>query len=85
MKAIRIIRPGEPEVLELAELDDPVPGPGQIRVEVHGTALNRADLLQRRGAYPAPPGAPPTSRASSSRAWSRRWERAETNRRSGPG
>jgi putative PIG3 family NAD(P)H quinone oxidoreductase len=58
MKAIRIIRPGEPEVLELAELADPVPGPGQIRVEVHGTALNRADLLQRRGAYPAPPGAP---------------------------
>jgi NADPH2:quinone reductase len=59
MKAIRIIRPGEPEVLELAELENPVPGPGQIRVEVHGTALNRADLLQRRGAYPAPPGAPP--------------------------
>jgi len=59
MKAIRIVRPGEPEVLELAELENPVPGPGQIRVEVHGTALNRADLLQRRGAYPAPPGAPP--------------------------
>jgi len=58
MKAIRIIRPGEPDVLELADLADPVPGPGQVRVEVYGTALNRADLLQRRGAYPAPPGVP---------------------------
>ena len=58
MKAIRIIRPGEPDVLELADLEDPVPGPGQVRVEVYGTALNRADLLQRRGAYPAPPGVP---------------------------
>lgn len=59
MKAIRIIRPGEPEVLELADVEDPVPGPGQVRVDVYGTALNRADLLQRRGAYPAPPDAPP--------------------------
>ncbi|MBT8461979.1 MAG: NAD(P)H-quinone oxidoreductase [Gemmatimonadetes bacterium] len=58
MKAIRIVRPGEPDVLELTDTEDPVPGPGQVRVEVHGTALNRADLLQRRGAYPAPPGAP---------------------------
>lgn len=59
MKAIRIVRPGEPDVLELAEVEDPSPGPGEVRVEVYGTALNRADLLQRRGAYPAPPGAPP--------------------------
>nr|MDP2481737.1 alcohol dehydrogenase catalytic domain-containing protein [Candidatus Palauibacterales bacterium] len=59
MKAIRIIRPGEPDVLELVDLEAPAPGPGQVRVEVYGTALNRADLLQRRGAYPAPPGAPP--------------------------
>ena len=59
MKAIRIIRPGEPEVLEVAEVADPVPGPGEVRVDVYGTALNRADLLQRRGAYPPPPGAPP--------------------------
>ena len=58
MKAIRIIRPGEPEVLELAEVDDPTPGPGQVCVEVHGTALNRADVLQRRGSYPAPADAP---------------------------
>jgi putative PIG3 family NAD(P)H quinone oxidoreductase len=58
MKAIRIVRPGEPEVLELVDMADPVPGPGQVCVEVHGTALNRADILQRRGAYPAPPDAP---------------------------
>ena len=58
MKAIRIVRPGEPDVLELTDLEEPIPGPGQVRVEVHGTALNRADLLQRRGAYPAPPGVP---------------------------
>jgi putative PIG3 family NAD(P)H quinone oxidoreductase len=58
MKAIRIVRPGEPDVLELVEMDDPVPAPGEIRVDVYATALNRADLLQRRGAYPAPAGAP---------------------------
>lgn len=58
MKAIRIIRPGEPDVLELTDLEEPTPGSGQVRVEVYGTALNRADLLQRRGAYPAPPGVP---------------------------
>ncbi|MEK6253771.1 MAG: hypothetical protein N2B05_03645, partial [Gemmatimonadales bacterium] len=58
MKAIRIIRPGEPDVLELTDLEEPTPGPGQVRVEVYGTALNRADLLQRRGAYTAPPGVP---------------------------
>jgi len=58
MKAIRIIRPGEPEVLELTDVEEPAPGLGQVRVEVHGTALNRADLLQRRGAYPAPADAP---------------------------
>ena len=45
------------EVLELADVEDPVPGPGQVRVDVYGTALNRADLLQRRGLYPPPPGA----------------------------
>ena len=58
MKAIRIIRPGEPDVLELTDLEEPTPGSGQVRVEVYGTALNRADLLQRRGANPAPPGVP---------------------------
>lgn len=59
MKAIRILRPGDPDVLEVVEAEDPSPGPGQLGVSVHATAVNRADLLQRRGAYPAPPGAPP--------------------------
>lgn len=58
MKAIRILRPGDPDVLELVDVADPVPGPGQVSVSVHATAVNRADLLQRRGGYPAPPGAP---------------------------
>jgi putative PIG3 family NAD(P)H quinone oxidoreductase len=59
MKAIRILRPGDPEVLELVDADDPAPGPGQLAVSVHATAVNRADLLQRRGGYPAPVGSPP--------------------------
>jgi putative PIG3 family NAD(P)H quinone oxidoreductase len=58
MRAVVIARPGGPEVLQLAERPLPEPGPGEIRVRVHASALNRADLLQRRGQYPAPPGAP---------------------------
>jgi putative PIG3 family NAD(P)H quinone oxidoreductase len=58
MKAIVITRPGGPEVLKTEERPVPDPGPGEIRVRVHASALNRADLLQRRGQYPAPPGAP---------------------------
>src|SRR5918997_2378874 len=58
MKAIVIARPGGPEVLVQEERPVPEPGPGEVRVRVHASALNRADLLQRRGAYPAPPGAP---------------------------
>jgi NADPH:quinone reductase len=41
------------------EVPDPVPGPGEICLEIQATAVNRADLLQRRGLYPPPPGAPP--------------------------
>lgn len=58
MKSIVITKPGGPEVLALEERPVPEPGPGEIRVRVHASALNRADLLQRRGSYPAPPGAP---------------------------
>jgi NADPH2:quinone reductase len=58
MKAVVITKPGGPEVLELLDRSVPQPGPGEIRVRVHASALNRADLLQRRGSYPAPPGAP---------------------------
>jgi tumor protein p53-inducible protein 3 len=57
MKAVTIREPGGPEVLEISELPDPVPGEGEILLEVRATALNRADLLQRRGLYPPPKGA----------------------------
>ena len=58
MRAAVISRPGGPEVLELRDVPSPEPGAEQILVRVHASALNRADLLQRRGGYPAPPGAP---------------------------
>ncbi|HLM66978.1 MAG TPA: alcohol dehydrogenase catalytic domain-containing protein, partial [Longimicrobium sp.] len=58
MRALVITKPGGPEVLAMEDRPVPQPGPGEIRVRVHASALNRADLLQRRGAYPAPPGAP---------------------------
>ncbi len=58
MKAVVITRPGPPEVLQLREVPDPAAGAGEVLVQVHATALNRADLLQRRGHYPAPPGMP---------------------------
>ena len=56
MKAVVITRPGGPEVLEIQERPKPEPGVGQIRVRVRASALNRADLLQRGGHYPVPPG-----------------------------
>ena len=58
MRAIVIREPGGPEVLELREVATPVPSRGEVRVRVRATAVNRADLLQRIGAYPAPPGSP---------------------------
>jgi len=58
MKAVVITRPGGPEVLEIQERATPEPGVGQIRVRVRASALNRADILQREGNYPVPPGAP---------------------------
>lgn len=59
MRAIRIGDPGGPEALRLEEAADPVPGPDDLLVRVRAAALNRADLIQRRGGYPAPPDAPP--------------------------
>ena len=58
VRAVVIARPGGPEVLELREVPTPEPGVEQVRVRVRATALNRADLLQRLGQYPAPPGVP---------------------------
>ena len=51
--------------LVVEERPDPEPGHGEILVRVRGAGINGADMLQRKGAYPAPPGSPPTSRASS--------------------
>lgn len=56
MKAVVAVRPGDEEVLQLTELPSPVPGPGEVLIRVVATALNRADLLQRQGRYPPPPG-----------------------------
>ncbi|MDB5218526.1 MAG: Quinone oxidoreductase, partial [Myxococcaceae bacterium] len=58
MRAIVITKPGGPEVLELRDVATPEPGPGQVRVRIHACAVNRADLMQVRGHYPAPPDAP---------------------------
>lgn len=58
MRAVIITRAGGPDVLELRDVRMPEPGPREIRVRVHATAVNRADLLQRAGRYPAPPGVP---------------------------
>lgn len=58
MRAIVIREPGEPDVLELREVPRPEPGPGEALVRVAASGLNRADLLQRRGRYPVPPGYP---------------------------
>lgn len=55
MRAVVLARYGGPEVLEVVEVPDPVAGPEEVVVEVVATALNRADLLQRRGRYPGPP------------------------------
>jgi putative PIG3 family NAD(P)H quinone oxidoreductase len=56
MKAIVFSEPGGPEVLAWSEVPDPVPGDGQVLVEVAATAVNRADLMQRQGFYAPPPG-----------------------------
>lgn len=58
MQAVTITSPGGPDVLRLAEVPDPVPGPGEVLVEVAAAGINRADLMQRQGFYPPPPGAP---------------------------
>lgn len=58
MRAVVIRELGGPDVLELREVPAPHAGPGEIRVRVSTSGVNRADLLQRRGAHPAPPGSP---------------------------
>ncbi|MEU4552544.1 NAD(P)H-quinone oxidoreductase [Micromonospora violae] len=56
MRAITIPQPGGPDALVWAEVPDPEPGPNEVIVDVRASGVNRADLLQRQGHYPPPPG-----------------------------
>lgn len=59
MRAVVITEPGGPEVLQVQEVPDAVAGPGEVLIDVAAAALNRADILQRQGNYPPPPGSSP--------------------------
>jgi putative PIG3 family NAD(P)H quinone oxidoreductase len=59
MRAVVFDQPGDESVLRVGELDPPALGPNELRIRVAGAGVNRADLLQRRGMYPPPPGASP--------------------------
>ena len=56
MRAAIVSEPGGPEVFRIQDIEEPTYGPEEVLVDVKATALNRADLLQRRGRYPGPPG-----------------------------
>jgi putative PIG3 family NAD(P)H quinone oxidoreductase len=58
MRAIVYTAAGGPEVIAVRDVADPAPGPGEMTVRVRAAGLNRADIYQRRGGYPAPPGWP---------------------------
>src|SRR3954447_25730974 len=55
MRAVTVVEGGR---LEVAERPVPAPGPDEVLVRVHGAGINRADIMQRAGLYPAPPGSP---------------------------
>jgi NADPH2:quinone reductase len=57
MKAVEITHPGGPDVLRLGDRPVPVPGAGEVLIRVSASGVNRPDVLQRKGYYPAPPGA----------------------------
>ena len=59
MRAVTLPSYGDVDVLTLADVPAPVPGPGEVLIDVAATAVNRADLLQRQGFYEPPPGASP--------------------------
>jgi putative PIG3 family NAD(P)H quinone oxidoreductase len=59
MRAVVVRQPGGPEVLNLEEVPDPAPAAGEVLVGITAAGVNRADLMQRQGLYPPPPGAPP--------------------------
>jgi len=60
MKAIVVTEPGEPEVMQLSTLDTPKPGINEVLLKVAAAGINRPDVMQRKGMYPPPPGAPET-------------------------
>ncbi len=57
MRAVIITNPGGPEVLKVEERPDPVPGKGEVLIQVFAAGINRPDVMQRKGQYPPPPGA----------------------------
>lgn len=57
MRAVLAREPGDPDVLEIRELEDPAPEPGEVVIDVAAAGVNRPDLMQRKGLYPPPPGA----------------------------
>ncbi|WP_347310720.1 NAD(P)H-quinone oxidoreductase [Defluviimonas sp. SAOS-178_SWC] len=59
MRAVEITKPGGPEVLQMTEVPVPMPGPGQVLIEVAYAGVNRPDALQRAGSYAPPPSASP--------------------------
>ncbi len=59
MRAVLMRASGGPDVLYLGEYPTPTPGPGELLIRVRATSVNRADILQREGKYPPPPGASP--------------------------
>ncbi|WP_341395437.1 NAD(P)H-quinone oxidoreductase [Arthrobacter sp. G119Y2] len=57
MRAVVITTPGGPDALQVQDVPAPVPGPGEVLIDVAAAGLNRADVLQRQGHYPVPAGA----------------------------
>src|SRR5215470_6358159 len=57
MKAVIVEKPGDESVLKIGEIPDPSTKPDEILIRVRAAGLNRADILQRQGFYPPPPGA----------------------------
>jgi putative PIG3 family NAD(P)H quinone oxidoreductase len=57
VRAVVVTEPGGPDVLRVEDVPAPEPGPGEVLIDVVGAGVNRADLMQRQGHYPPPPGA----------------------------